>query len=162
MLRFAFRLSLATGKDVEEIAEWDCNKIQMWMAFYEAEPFGNEWLQSAQIVAAMANLWGRKKGQQAFKIDKFMPVQKQQSFDELKNAILGMVAETNKKYQKEIDAGRKPKRTQRRSKNSVVGNQPESQVDSSRTKSHVGNTRNTARRRGRRPTGIPLTQDECL
>lgn len=63
---------------VAELGErMSSHEFSEWMAFYDIEPFGDEWRQSGQIVSAIANS-NRKKGARPFKIEDFMPIAPEQ------------------------------------------------------------------------------------
>ena len=82
------RLSIAMGIDIDVIDNWDMAKLQRYTAFYQIEPFGDEWRQSGALMALIANIM-RKEGTTAFKAEAFMPiVEREQTFDEMKNSIL--------------------------------------------------------------------------
>lgn len=71
------RLALQMGKTLEElfatIGDWE---FPLWLAYYQLEPFGNEWLQTASLESQQYNLHARKPGDPAkYPVD-FMPVQR--------------------------------------------------------------------------------------
>lgn len=51
------------------------HELTEWMAFYELEPFGDEWRQTASITSLMANVnRDTKKRTQPYEIEDFMPI----------------------------------------------------------------------------------------
>ena len=59
---FMFRLALALGRhDVDKLAEeMTPGQIAEWMAFWQIEPFGDEWRRTARATVMMANVMGAK------------------------------------------------------------------------------------------------------
>ncbi|WP_254509890.1 phage tail assembly protein T [Anatilimnocola floriformis] len=48
-------------------------ELSEWMADYQFEPFGNDWLQTASICTLVGNIVGKKNGG-TFKPQDFLPV----------------------------------------------------------------------------------------
>ena len=75
-VRFIFRLALAFGTwNVAELLEqMPCTMMDMWMAYYEVEPFGQDRgdIGSAIVASTMANAW-RGKGSRSFRPSDFLP-----------------------------------------------------------------------------------------
>ena len=88
-LLFWHRLALALGATVEELQERVSSKeFTRWMVFWESEPFGNEWRQTALTCMMVANSAGGKKGGGSFALDDFMPVKPRISQQQLEGKIL--------------------------------------------------------------------------
>ena len=49
------------------------DELAEWMAYYEIEPFGESWKQTAYICSMVGNAAGGKKGGRPFQPDEFLP-----------------------------------------------------------------------------------------
>lgn len=71
--RFYFRLAMALGMTVRELLErMDSLEIAEWLAFWELEPFGNSWEQTATVCETVAISNGAK----GVSKDTFLPVKR--------------------------------------------------------------------------------------
>ncbi len=61
-----------------------------YAAFYQLEPFGQEFEQSGQIAAQVGNTVGRKDGKQ-WKSTDFYPVEPQTTEDEIEGALISVL-----------------------------------------------------------------------
>lgn len=75
--RFTFRLAKELGYANPDamLAIMPFRVFREWVLYARLEPFGERRadLRAAIIASTMANLWGRKKGQRPYKLDRFMP-----------------------------------------------------------------------------------------
>lgn len=84
-----FRLALSIGIwDVDSLAEdMPADLLYEWMAFYQLEPFGDEWLRHAVSACQFYNA-NRGKSQPAMKPADFMPVeQRPQTIKEIHDTL---------------------------------------------------------------------------
>lgn len=95
-------LALGCANPDAMLARMPFRVYREWHAYYQVEPFGEKRadFRSAIVAATIANTMGRRKGQPAFRVEKFMPqfepreiVKKtpDQLFDKLKilNRLMG-------------------------------------------------------------------------
>ena len=61
----------------EMLSRMDSKEFAEWMAFYNLEPFGDEWRQAGMQCATTANCAAFRKGK-AKQIEEFMPIKNQQ------------------------------------------------------------------------------------
>jgi hypothetical protein len=99
MRRFYLRLAARLGRTVEELlASISSAELTEQYAFYILEPYGQEWLQTAQQCAMAGNAAGGKKGGGKFNTDDFMPTKppkRKQSPSEILNIFKVFAAKQN-------------------------------------------------------------------
>jgi hypothetical protein len=74
MLRFVLRLALRLGKTLAEIADMSWSELQLWAAYYQLEPWGEERgdLRAGIIASTIANVY-RDASREPFSPLDFMP-----------------------------------------------------------------------------------------
>lgn len=88
-MTFLHRLALKLGIwDVDALADaMPVDQLYRWMAYYQLEPWGDEWLRSAVSFAQFKNANRKKSDKQATAQD-YMPVAKRQQTPQQMMAIL--------------------------------------------------------------------------
>jgi len=86
MLRFCFRLAGHLGKTVAQLFEelGSIDELYYWLAFYNIEPYGDEWRQTAMQCQATVAPHTKKKT----KAEDWMPIQQHQDHDAILNNLL--------------------------------------------------------------------------
>ena len=73
-----FRLALALGMTVAELGNrMSYSELMEWIAFYNLEPFGDEWRMAGMQCATIANYAPFRKGR-GRKIEEFMPLKERE------------------------------------------------------------------------------------
>ena len=73
-------------------AEVDAAEFVAWREFWELEPFGEEWRQTAMVCLAMASAWMKKRGGGKWDVKDFMPGRGEpveQTQEQIQRAIMG-------------------------------------------------------------------------
>lgn len=91
-MTFLHRLALKLGIwDVDALAEaMPVDTLYRWMAYYQLEPWGDEWLRSAVSFAQFKNAH-KRKSDRVSKPQDFMPVAKRRQTPEQMLAILNSI-----------------------------------------------------------------------
>ena len=91
-MMFLHRLALKLGIwDVPALAAaMPIDTLYAWMAYYQLEPWGDEWLRSAVSFAQFQNA-NRGKNKKAMKPEDFMPVEKREQTPQQMLAILNSI-----------------------------------------------------------------------
>ena len=88
---FAFRLAGFLKMTVRELLDrMDAREFAEWIAFYNIEPFGDEWRMAGMQAATTANCAAFRKGNSR-QIEEFMPLkQREQTPAESRNVFAGL------------------------------------------------------------------------
>jgi hypothetical protein len=91
-MTFLHRLALKLGIwDVDALAEaMPVDLLYRWMAYYQLEPWGDEWLRSAVSFAQFRNVH-KKKSDRMYTAQDFMPVAKRQQTPQQMLAVLNSI-----------------------------------------------------------------------